>query len=73
MYFESLRSENVRHLAPVARVFSAGPHEIRRWTLLNAGAAATVLLRCLALASLGRRPTSRLADRVLPLIAANPR
>src|ERR1019366_82221 len=45
--------------------------QIRRWTLLSTGAAATARLRCLALASLGRWHMARLAGRVLPLLAAN--
>ena len=72
MYLERLLPENVRHLAPVEQVFSGGPQQIRRWTLLNAGAAATAQLRCLALVSLGRWQMSRLAERVLPLLAAEP-
>ena len=72
MYIERLLPENVRHLAPVEQVFSVGPREIRRWTLLNAGAAATARLRCLALVSLGRWLMSRLAGRMLRLLAANP-
>ncbi len=71
MYLERLLPENVRHLAPVEQVFSDGPQQIRRWTLLSAGAAATARLRCLALASLGRWQMSRLAERVLPLLAAD--
>jgi len=73
MFLERLLAENVRHLAAVEQVFSEGPQQIRRWTLLNAGAAATGLLRCLALASLGRWQMSRLAGRVLPLLAADKR
>ena len=71
VYLERLLPENVRHLAPVEQVFSDGPQQIRRWTLLSAGAAATARLRCLALASLGRWQMSRLAGRVLPLLAAD--
>jgi hypothetical protein len=71
MYLERLLPENVRHLAPVEQVFSDGPQQIRRWTLLSTGAAATARLRCLALASLGRWQMSRLAGRVLPLLAAD--
>jgi hypothetical protein len=72
MYLERLLPENVRHLAPVEQVFSDGPQQIRRWTLLSAGAAATARLRCLALVSLGRWQMSRLARQVLPLLAQNP-
>ncbi|MCX6926925.1 MAG: radical SAM protein, partial [Verrucomicrobia bacterium] len=72
MYLERLFPENVRHLAAVEQVFSDGPQQIRRWTLLSAGAAATAQLRCLALISLGRWQMSRLAERVLPLLAAKP-
>jgi hypothetical protein len=71
MYLERLLAENVRHLAAVEQVFSDGPQQIRRWTLLNAGAAATGLLRCLALVSLGRWQMSRLAGRMLPLLASD--
>ena len=71
MYLERLLPENVRHLAPVEEVFSDGPQQIRRWTLLSAGAAATARLRCLALISLGRWQMSRLAGRVRPLLAAH--
>jgi hypothetical protein len=71
MYLERLLPENVRHLAPVEQVFSDGPQQIRRWTLLSTRAAATARLRCLALASLGRWQMSRLAGRVLPLLAAD--
>ncbi len=71
VYLERLLPENVRHLAPVEQVFSDGPQQIRRWTLLSTGPAATARLRCLALASLGRWQLSRLAGRVLPLLAAN--
>jgi hypothetical protein len=71
MYLERLLAENVRHLAAVEQVFSDGPQQIRRWTLLSAGAASTVRLRCLALVSLGRWQMSRLAGRVLPLLAAD--
>ena len=71
MYLERLLAENVRHLAAVEQVFSDGPQQIRRWTLLSAGAAATARLRCLALVSLGRWQMSRLAGRVLPLLAAD--
>ena len=69
---ERLLPENVRHLAAVEQVFSDGPQQIRRWTLLSAGAAATARLRCLALVSLGRWQMSRLAGRVMPLLAADP-
>jgi hypothetical protein len=72
MYVERLLPENVRNLAPVEQVFSDGPQQIRRWTLLSAGTAATARLRCLALVSLGRWQMSRLAGRVLPLLAAEP-
>lgn len=71
VYLERLLPENVRHLAPVEQVFSEGPQQIRRWTLLSTGPAATAWLRCLALAGLGRWQMSRLAGRVLPLLAAN--
>jgi hypothetical protein len=71
MYLERLLAENVRHSAAVEQVFSDGPQQIRRWTLLNAGAAATGLLRCMALVSLGRWQMSRLAARVLPLLASD--
>jgi hypothetical protein len=71
MYLERLLAENVRHLAAVEQVFSDGPHQIRRWTLLSAGAEATGLLRCLALVSLGRWQMSRLAGRVPPLLASD--
>jgi len=71
MYLERLLAENVRQLAAVEQVFSDGPQQIRRWTLLNAGAAATGLLRCLALVSLGRWQMARLAGRVLPLLASD--
>ena len=73
MYLERLLPENVRHLAPVCQVFSAGPQQIRRWTLLPAGAASTALLRCLALVSLGRGQVSRLAEKMKPLLAADPK
>jgi len=66
MDLERLLAENVRHLAAVEQVFSDGPQQIRRWTLLSAGAAATGLLRCLTLVSLGRWQMSRLAGRMLP-------
>jgi hypothetical protein len=66
VYLERLLPENVRHLPPVEQVFSDGPHQVRRWMLLNAGAAATAQLRCLALASLGRWQMFRLAGRVMP-------
>ena len=72
MYLERLLAENVRHLAAVEQVFSDGPQQIRRWTLLGAGAAATARLHCLALVSLGRWQMSRLAGRVMPLLAADP-
>src|ERR1035437_6381277 len=72
MYLERLLPGNVRNLAPVEQVFSDGPQQVRRWTLLSAGAAATSRLRCLALVSLGRWQMSRLAGRVLPLLAAKP-
>ena len=72
MYLERLLPENVRRLAPVEQVFSDGPHRIRRWTLLSAGPAATAQLRCLALVSLGRWQMSRLAGRMMPLLAAHP-
>ena len=68
---ERLLAENVRHLAAVEQVFSDGPQQIRRWTLLSAGSAAPGLLRCLALVSLGRWQMSRLAGRVLPLLASD--
>jgi hypothetical protein len=71
MYLERLLAENVRHLAAVEQVFSDGPQQIRRWTLLSAGAAATGLLRCLALVSLGRWQMSRLAGRVSPLLVSD--
>jgi hypothetical protein len=71
VYLERLLPENVRRLAPIEQAFSDGPKQIRRWTVLSAGAAATARLRCLALASLGRWQMSRLAGRVLPLLAAN--
>ena len=69
MYLERLLPENVRGLAAVERVFSDGPQEIRRWTLLNTGAAATARLRCLALIGLGRWQMSRLAGRVMRMLA----
>jgi hypothetical protein len=72
MYLERLLPQNVRHLAAVEQLFSYGPQQIRRWTLLSAGASSTALLRCLALVSLGRWQMSRLAERVLPLLAAEP-
>jgi len=68
MYLERLLPENVRHLAPVEQVFSDGPQQVRRWTLLSAGTAATARLRCLALVGLGRWQLSRLAGRVLPVM-----
>ena len=71
VYLERLLPENVRHLAPVEQVFSDGPRRVRRWTLLNAGAASTAQLRCLALVSLGRWQMSRLAGRAMPLLAAD--
>ena len=71
MYLERLLAENVRHLAAVEQVFSDGPQQIRRWTLLSAGAASTARLRCLALVSLGRWQMSRLAGWALPLLAAD--
>jgi hypothetical protein len=71
MYLERMLAENVRHLAAIEQVFSDGPQQIRRWTLLNAGTAATGLLRCLALVSLGRWQMSSLAGRVLPLLASD--
>jgi hypothetical protein len=71
MYLERLLAENVRHLAAVEQVFSDGPQQIRRWTLLSTGEAATGLLRCLALVSLGRWQMSLLAGRVLPLLASD--
>src|ERR1035437_5391268 len=71
MYLERLLAENVRHLAAVEQVFSDGPQQIRRWTLLSAGAASTARLRCLALVSLGRWQMSRLAGRGPPLLAAD--
>ena len=42
VYLERLLPENVCHLTPVEQVFSDGPQQIRRWTLLSAlnGAAA---------------------------------
>ncbi len=55
VYLERLLPENVCHLMPVEQVFSDGPQQIRRWTLLSAGAASTARLHCLALAGLGRR------------------
>jgi hypothetical protein len=73
MYLERLLPENVRHLAPVELVFSHGPRQLHRWTLLSAGAAATAQLRCLALAGLGRCQLARLAGPALPLLAADPR
>ena len=72
MYLERLFPENVRHLTAVEQVFTDGPQQLRRWTLLSAGAAATARLRCLALASLGRWQMSRLAARMRPLLAADP-
>ncbi|MEI6783892.1 MAG: hypothetical protein WCQ21_23620, partial [Verrucomicrobiota bacterium] len=72
MYLERLLPENVRHLTAVEQVFTDGPQQLRRWTLLSAGAAATARLRCLALASLGRWQMSRLAARMRPLLAADP-
>ena len=71
MYLERLLPENVRHLAAVEEVFSDGPQQIRRWTLLTPGAAATARLRCLALAGLGRWQIARLAGRMTPLLAAD--
>ena len=72
VYLERLLPENVRHLAPVEQVFSDGPRQIRRWTLLSAGAGATSQLRCLALAGLGRWQLSRMAGQLMPLLAADP-
>ena len=72
VYLERILTENVRRLAPVEQVFSDGPRQIRRWTLLSAGAGATSQLRCLALAGLGRWQLSRMAGRMMPLLAADP-
>ena len=72
MYLERLLPQNVRHLAAVEQLFSDGPQQIRRWTLLSVGASSTARLRCLALVSLGRWQMSRLAEWVLPLLAAEP-
>ena len=69
MYIERLLAENVRHLPSVEQVYADGPHQVRRWTLLAAGAAGTACLRCLALAGQGRRQLARLAARVGPLLA----
>jgi hypothetical protein len=55
MYFESFRADNVRHLEPGEHNFRAGRGAIRKWTVLEATEASAALVRCLALASLGRR------------------
>ena len=71
MYLERLLAENVRYLRPVEQIFSDGAAQLRRWTLLSAGEAATARLRCLALAGLGRWQLSRLAQGKLGLEAAD--
>ena len=64
MHIEFLRAENVRHVAPSDCDFSDGRGALRRWTRLPASEASDALLRCLALASLGRRQTSVLAPKL---------
>ncbi|MCZ7640134.1 MAG: hypothetical protein M5U12_31205 [Verrucomicrobia bacterium] len=61
MHIESLRAENVRHLEPCEHAFSAGQGAIRKWTVLEATDASHALLRCVALAGLGRRQMLLLA------------
>ena len=78
MYFERLLTENVRYLTPVEKVFTDGPDQaglavmVCRWTLLRTGPDSTALMRCLALASLGTWQVSRLAGRVMSLMAEVP-
>lgn len=68
MHIEFLRAENVRHVAPSDCDFSDGRGALRRWTLLPASEASDALLRCLALASLGRRQTSVLAPKLSAML-----
>ena len=55
MHIEQLVAENVRHLDGRTWTFAVEGGAIRKWTLLPAEAAAPALLRCLALAGMGRR------------------
>lgn len=72
MYLERIRAENVRHLQAVEHVFSTEAQDLRRWTLLREGKAATALLRCVALVNIGRWQMSQLMARVAPLLASDP-
>lgn len=71
MYLERLLTENVRHLASVEQVFAEGLRQVQRWTLLDAAAAGTACLRCLALAGQGRWQLKHLAARARLLLAAD--
>jgi hypothetical protein len=64
MYFESLRAENVRHLEPGEHDFRAGRGAIRKWAVLEVSEASDALVRCLALAGLGRKQMAMLTSRV---------
>lgn len=64
MYFESFRADNVRHLEPGENDFRAGRGAIRKWTVLEATEASDALVRCLALAGLGRRQMPKVASRI---------
>ena len=72
MYLERIWPENVRHLPSVEHVFSTEAQDLRRWTLLREGEAATALLRCVALVNIGRWQMSRIMARVAPLLASDP-
>jgi hypothetical protein len=64
MYIESLRPENVRHLEPREHDFRDRQGAIRKWTVFEATEASDTLLRCMALAGLGRRQIALLPSRV---------
>lgn len=68
MYFESLRAENIRHLGSYEHDFGDGLGAIRKWTVLEATEASGALLRCLALAGLGRRQIPRVAPRICRML-----
>jgi hypothetical protein len=63
MHFERLYLENVRNLGDREYDFTTGPGQLRRWNVLPTGAAASALLRSLALAGLGRLQVQRLAQQ----------
>jgi len=69
MHFEFLHAHGVRHLQPCAHDVGADEGALRRWTVLAATEASGVLLRCLALARLGRRRMEALAPQVVADLA----